>query len=86
MVVGQVEQLFAKGDIEVAHPARAKSLLSGSETDMLGGNGDVDVAMGLVVATAHPLLVVANATHDVDRCFGKPFAVVALAEGCLAFG
>ena len=86
MVIGQVEQLFAKGDIEVAHPARAKSLLSGSDTDMLGGNGDVDVAMGLVVATAHPLLVVANATHNVDRCFGKPLAVVTFAKGSFALG
>ena len=58
----QAQQLMQAGGIEVAHSARAKSLLGGCHADVLGSDGDVDVAMTLAV-TAHPLLLVAHYTY-----------------------
>ena len=80
LTIGQMEELVAKGDIEVTDPARAKTSLGSSQTDMLGGNADVHNAMCMTVEWTHPFLIVVNAADDDQRSRKEPVPGIALMD------
>ena len=53
-VFWQVEELVAELGVEVAHPACAESDFSCGKADVLGGDGDVDVAVVFAVEASVP--------------------------------
>lgn len=77
------KKLLDECHIEIAHPTRAKSLLGGSQTQMLRGYGHIDVAMWLVVVGTYPLATSVAKTDDIHGRRGEPTAVVALAQTSL---
>ena len=85
---GLGKQLAGESHIEVAYPAGAQTALGGSQAEMLGGYGEVYVAVGVAVFGAHPVFFRVLQTDDVEWGSGKPFAVVASAQtgfGVIAF-
>ena len=77
---GLGKQLAGESYIEVAYPAGAQTALGGSQAEMLGGYGEVYVAVGVAVFGAHPIFFRVLQTDDVEWGSGKPFAVVASAQ------
>ena len=53
--LGVGKQLAGESHVEVAYPAGAQTALGGSQAEMLGGYGEVYVAVGVVVFGAHPV-------------------------------
>ena len=80
-VPGHLEQFVTSFGIEVADPARAKSLLGGCQTKMLHRDGDVDVAVRLAIL-AHPLLFMKQGGKNIQRGFGEPRTCVAGLKLC----
>jgi hypothetical protein len=79
-----IEEFLAMCRTEIAYPASAETYCGGCKTQMLYGNGDVDVTMTLTVL-AHPLLIVEDRCDDIHRCCSEPFPVIAFTEFALAF-
>ena len=78
---GAVEELAYGFDVEIADPASAESAFGGRETKVLDGDGQVDVAMRMLVGGAHPLRAFVFQT-DVDGWGGgHPGAGIGLMEG-----
>ena len=77
---GLGKQFAGESHIEVAYPAGAQTALGGSQAEMLGGYGEVYVAVGVAVFGAHPVFFRVLQTDDVEWGSGKPFAVVASAQ------
>ena len=73
-------------DVEVAHPAGAKALLGGCQAEVLDGNGQVNVGMGLGVIAACPALCLGLHAEDDGRDVVYPVAVVGLLDTCKEFG
>lgn len=78
--VGRGEETAHDVGVEVAHPAGAEIALRCGETQMLGSDSHVDVAVLLVVVAACPALAVVLHAHDVKRSSAEPLAVVCLPE------
>ena len=78
--LGVGKQLAGESHVEVAYPAGAQTALGGSQAEMLGGYGEVYVAVGVAVFGAHPVFFRVLQTDDVEWGSGKPFAVVASAQ------
>lgn len=80
------EEAFRGGDVEVANPARAESALRGCKAQVLYGNGEVNVAVGLAILLAYPASAnVLQAKHVHWGC-REPWAVIALAYALFCLG
>ena len=73
---GQLEKFVAALGIKVTNPAGAEALVGGCKAKVFHCDGDVDVAMRLTIGT-NPFCIVQHGGQDVERCLGKPRAVVA---------
>ena len=74
------KQLAGESHVEVAYPAGAQTALGGSQAEVLGGYGEVYVAVGVAVFGAHPVFFRVLQTDNVEWGSGKPFTVVASAQ------
>lgn len=71
-----LEKLMATLGVEIADPTCAKPLLGGCQTEMLHGDGDVDIAVRLAVST-NPFLFMQKRGKNIQRGFAKPRTRVA---------
>jgi hypothetical protein len=79
-----IEEFLAMCRSEIAHPASTESQFGSSKTQMLNGNGDIDVTVALSVL-AYPLLIVEDRCDDIHWGCSEPFPVIAFTEFVLAF-
>ena len=85
-VCRKIENLLAQIGIKIAHPAGAQSLFGGSQAKVFGGNGYINVAMGLVVGFSPPLFVVTNRNDYVAGSRDEPFALITGREAAAHVG